>query len=440
VLSEELNRVLRFERGLTYGVGVDVDRLSADVAHVTFGADTEPPRRAALAEGLVEIVLRLAEEGVPKATLDRRWAEFEQYRAEEPPERTLDRHVINRLLGAGVSPPGPSRPPRPADVRAVFREMADTALVLLPYEAAEPADPRFVPVPVWSAGPVEGTWYPPVGSSFGSPADRHLVCGPEGVSIATPEGVVTVRFAETVATGWWTNGARWLVGADGFRVQVVPGEWERGAEVVAWLDRMVPPHTLVPLGDGGPEYTPPPPPPRGIALLADRHLTLATIVGALLSLLFLAVAADGPRPETETSAEVTPGEVAVSWAIGGAFLLATVGAAVLRVRRVREARRRGEPPRGLPRPSDSHLTAVAILCGLVALFFGGLAASGTEPATATSSGFSEDDVRFCWAAAALFLVPTVAAVVLRVRRARAGRRRDPAGDGGGDGPAAPVPS
>jgi hypothetical protein len=76
--------------------------------------------------------------------------------------------------------------------------------------------------------------------------EQRLTVGPEGVTWWSPEGnSLTVRYDECVAARHWDGDVRELWGADGFRVRILPAEWQDGLEAVRAIDAAVPAEVVV---------------------------------------------------------------------------------------------------------------------------------------------------------------------------------------------------
>lgn len=315
LLDMELSRVLRFERGLTYSVGTGYEPLDATQAHVVFSADADEARHAEVRDAFLGVVEHLAEHGIGEALfaagtarrdriedddkllgyLNAVGSDFATGRAHEPvAERDAD------LLSA-----------TPDDVDAVIRAIAESAMYVVPHGIELPE--RYPPVPGWSADTVTGETF------RRRDGNGALVVGPEGVSRVHEGNAVTVRWSETVGALWWGDGSRAVMGRDGFRVVVVPGDWERGTDVVARIDALAPRAVAVPMGDQGPQPSlePAPPPTK-----RNRALWWVSVaVGYFLALALVVAGLDGPEPATATSEEITQAD-ATGMLVFGLMLLA----------------------------------------------------------------------------------------------------------------------
>ena len=84
--------------------------------------------------------------------------------------------------------------------------------------------------------------------STDAPVDSsRLIVGAEGVSLFRGPQPLTVRFRECEAMLAWPDGARKLIGRDGFFLTVEPTLWTRGASLTAQLDAGVPADRVVPM-------------------------------------------------------------------------------------------------------------------------------------------------------------------------------------------------
>ncbi len=98
----------------------------------------------------------------------------------------------------------------------------------------------FVAVPTGSGSAVAGREYPVIGGGR-----AVLLVGPDGVSLRSAAGVVTVRFDEVAAMESFADGGRWVVGTDGFRVHLEPTVFALDEAAVAAVDAAVDPARVV---------------------------------------------------------------------------------------------------------------------------------------------------------------------------------------------------
>ena len=253
IINSELSRVLRFEQGITYSVAGSSEAVDATRAHVVFSADADAERFEELRDGFLDVLERLAQTGpspdLVSQVLNRR------LRAEED-ELTrsfLDSMAYDLVLGTPYQPFAEVRrrllEPTVEEIAATFDEVLAKALFVVPAPVGMP--PRYRELSVCSPGAVAGETF------AGRTTPRALVVGPEGLSEVRGEQAVTVRWADAVAVLWWADGARSVLGRDGFHVRVVPADWHGGETAVARVDHYAPRAVAVPMpGDGPPPAEP----------------------------------------------------------------------------------------------------------------------------------------------------------------------------------------
>jgi predicted Zn-dependent peptidase len=329
VVESELARELRFDKGLTYSVLGMYEPLDAERAHVTFSADADAARHLDLRDGFLAVVERLAADGVPQAVFDAQTKRFE--RADE--EGRLMSYLNSIGVDFSTGRESESLAALDARLRGVtrddvdecLRELAETALWVVPPDVHMP--PEYPPLPLYSRDTVSGETH------RYRAGNGALVVGPEGVSRVHEGDAVTVRWSDTVGALWWGDGARVVLGRDGFRVVVVPADWENGAAAVARIDALAPRTVAVPMGDSGPA-------PASERAPAQQRtvwtrwvfLTLLYLVGLVLVGTGLA----GPQEATETQEAVTQAD-ATGMLVFGLVALGAAGFWTWRV--VRERRR-----------------------------------------------------------------------------------------------------
>ena len=350
VLLDELNRVLRFERGLTYGVTATYDRLDARDAHVVLSADGDRARHEDLASAFLEVHEGLCANGVPQPAVDRVRAMRARQEEDDVVMSYLDSAAIDHLMGREKESYAQVRAGAEAvrldEAGAAVRAIAASALYLVPEGVSLPAT-RYPRLPLWSAAAVVGDPYP---STYGH---GSLLVGRDGISRVEEDTVVTVRWADTVASLYWEDGARHLVGRDGFRLTVVPADWRMGKEVVERIDGLVPQNVHVPMGTEGPspwarqdegqetqqatQHETRREPRR--ARTRPLYAWIAIVFGFLAGIAILTGGLAGPSPATATREEVTRGDATGLVVIGLAVLAGTAYGCRVQVRRLRAGQR-----------------------------------------------------------------------------------------------------
>ena len=142
-----------------------------------------------------------------------------------------------------------------SDIVAVAQSVWDDALIQIPEGALDWAG--FAAVPTRSTTEIVGRSFPSL--------DRggvELVIGDDGVMTQGPEGRITVRFEDCVAMETWPDGARTLIGSDGFVVAMEPTL--HGGLSLEWIEQVdaaVAAANHLPRPPRAPEQIPQPPPP-----------------------------------------------------------------------------------------------------------------------------------------------------------------------------------
>jgi hypothetical protein len=188
------------------------------------------------------------------------------------------------------------------DVRAVAREMWGSALWCGP-AAMDWAG--MVPAPEWSRERAQGRTFQRIDEP-----DVSLVLASDGVGVVTPDGAVTVRFADCVLLESLPDGARVLTGADGFRIVVEPTLF-RGLgpqEVALHVDSRVPANVVVQRPARDPDDIPVAEPPQPAAPSKGGRRSGATGSG-------------GPPSALSTTGQVVALWVAGIVVLGGGQLL-----------------------------------------------------------------------------------------------------------------------
>jgi zinc protease len=247
LLGTRLQRTLRHETGLSYSPATSYDPRDGQVAHVTALADGLPENHAKLVPAFVRELELLAErpatlEEITEVTALLRTAK------RESPMATAFANARRELLGAeplsDATHDAELGDVDPESVRATAATALESALLMLP--GGEP--PRgFREAPQTSTGVVDGQ----VLRSVDGPS--RLIIGADGVSLVRGPRYLTVRFAHCEVMLAWPDGARRLIGRDGFVLTVEPALWANGSSLPARLDGAVPSDrviTMPPRADG----------------------------------------------------------------------------------------------------------------------------------------------------------------------------------------------
>lgn len=243
--SRVLFRELRQEGGLSYVASARVWPLTPDAVCVTLWADALEEKQDAVVGGMVDALAALRAGSIDPEDVEA--VRTDALRDLEVPElgaAMLTTVALDHLHGVVTTPPAVRRQRleavTAADLAEVARQVWDGALLQVP--AGDASWAGFAEAPPWSAAAVEGPSFPRVDDP-----DVRLVLGAHGVSVVTPRGAVTVVFDECVAMTAWPDGARELVGRDGFRIRIEPtlyaglGRWDLAQKVdtAVAVDRVV---------------------------------------------------------------------------------------------------------------------------------------------------------------------------------------------------------
>jgi len=244
VAQRVLFRELRQEGGLSYTVDCGYEPVDADRARVSLFADALPEKEDAVVGGMVDALAAMRAGHIDRADLDA--ARTLLHKETTGPDRgaaMLPSLAYNLLVGSRIQHPDDLRAEQDAvtldDVVAVAELVWDDALAQVPRVGLDWAG--FTAAPLWSAAEVSGDAYPHLAEE-----GVALVLGPEGVSMRTPGGAVTVHYEDCVLMSAVPDGGRLLAGRDGFRIAVEPTLY-RGLTptiVAAEIDPRVPSHLV----------------------------------------------------------------------------------------------------------------------------------------------------------------------------------------------------
>lgn len=248
-----LFRTLRQERGLSYTAACDYEPVSEDRARITAHADALPEKEDAVVRAVVEVLHALRDGTVDDGDLATVRKRAQQ--ALDVPDlgaSLLPSTALNVLIGHPVRHPDELRAEQEAvtgnDIAGVARAFWDDALAQVPGEGLEWAG--FAAAPAFSDSAVAGVTYPHADEPWVA-----LVIGDDGVTLRTPQGCSTVRFQDCVLMEAVPDGARRLIGRDGFRVVVEPTLYPRLTREVVWrsIDARVQPDVVLrlPARSGG---------------------------------------------------------------------------------------------------------------------------------------------------------------------------------------------
>ncbi|WP_137844240.1 insulinase family protein [Microbacterium sp. 2FI] len=263
VASRALFRVLRDEGGYSYAAQCEYEPIGADSARVTMYADALEDAQAAVVGGMVDVLAALRGGAVDANDL---------LASKEAARLALDDPFIDAAMLPGIAMNeligGERRDAAElqregdavtiADLTAVAQAVWDDALIQIPEGALDWAG--FAALPTCSTAEITGRSFPRLDQ-----ADAELVIGDDGVMMRSADGRTTVRFEDCVALESWPDGARTLIGCDGFVVHIEPTLHEDlDLETIASVDAGVAPTNHLPRPARPPEQIPQrPPAPSG---------------------------------------------------------------------------------------------------------------------------------------------------------------------------------
>ena len=260
VATRALFRALRQEGGLSYEARCGWERLDAEHARLTILADALPEKQSAVVSEVMDVLAGLRVGRIDDADLEAARGSADGLRDAASLGAQLLPATAFKLL-AGFELRSPERMAREfaavtvAEVAEVAGQLSRGALAQIPEGRLDWAG--FALLPSWSQAEIGGRSHARLGEGHGD-----LVVGEEGVMVREAAGVVTVRFDETEALERWPDGARRIIGADGFQILIEPTLYaEVSPEVVASIDGAVPDRLHVARPPRAPESIPQPPSP-----------------------------------------------------------------------------------------------------------------------------------------------------------------------------------
>ncbi|MET8977716.1 insulinase family protein [Streptomyces sp. NPDC004539] len=286
---------LRQEGGYSYQADADYSPRDASYATITAYADALPKKQDAVVGGFVDTLARLRAGTITAQELDSsRGRLVKQY--DDPGAGLLPGNALSLLLGHPVRSVEERRAELAAvtlaDVHEVAQETWANALIQVPGRGVDWAG--FTPAPQYSTTtPTGGTQHRHL-----SEPDVTLTIAPDGVSLSTPGGPVTVHYAACAAMTTRPDGSRSLTGHDGFSVTIEPTLYRAVTpDRIAAVDAAVPSHLVVHLPPRDPSHIPTPQPrhtpvPRTRSRTQTVALWLVGFLAAVWGLLSAVISAD----------------------------------------------------------------------------------------------------------------------------------------------------
>jgi hypothetical protein len=244
LLQRRLMARLRDELGVSYGVSVDLDRVSAQEVYQLLWADCLPENAASAQAAATNVLWELTRRPLTAAELD----EFRDGLASAPPSpaRTMGAlHNTACSMLVGLSPKTEAAWKReiaavtPDSVTATWAAVAPSLLLAVP-DAAEVPPELAKPLPIWSEHRLSGREVAGKKTKDG-PGPGKMTVADTGLTLVTPSGdAVTVEYAN-VAAALYVGGRIDLIGHDGFALTFRPHDWTNPTAIAASIDRAVPP-------------------------------------------------------------------------------------------------------------------------------------------------------------------------------------------------------
>jgi predicted Zn-dependent peptidase len=247
VALDRITDELRHGRGEAYDVDFYLTIVDAatELSHVTFVTDPEDKRAASVANQMVDILVKLADDGPTLEELGHDHAGMVEVFADP---RSIDTEVCSSASAHLADKPLESNEQlleehlrlTPSDVAHALAPVRETILAIVP-EEVEFARPRFRQVPPSCGDPVDGRVHKrrPFGSW--APPGTRLRVGDQGVSIVYDDGVHgTARWADVDGVGVDGEGVYSVQSSEGTCVPLRAGDWLRGGDIIKVLQAKVP--------------------------------------------------------------------------------------------------------------------------------------------------------------------------------------------------------
>nr|WSX50232.1 insulinase family protein [Streptomyces sp. NBC_00974] len=286
VLGKELFRELRHESGYSYTATAEYDPRDAGSATLVAHADALPEKQEAMVGAFVDVLAKLRAGRIDPAALESvRACALARLDAPGLAADRLPEHAVDLLMGHR----SPTVAEERAEIEAVtaesLHEIAHTvwagALLRLPGRSADRAAelaPGLAAAPTGSAQTVTGRRHP----ALAAPG-TVLIVGDDGVSLVSERQRITVHYAACSLVQAYPDGARHLVGHDGFTLTVEPALYGIGPADLAPLDAAVPPSVVIamPPREASRIPRPPRPAPAPDPAAAGRALWFTVLLWAL---------------------------------------------------------------------------------------------------------------------------------------------------------------
>lgn len=261
VLEQALYRELRQIGGYSYSPAATYDPLTGDTATIYAVADALPENQGAVVGGLVDVLARLRLGAIDEADIAAAVLNVRQ-QLDHPDVRSLrlPSDAGDLLLGHRSASEEELHAELDAvdaeAVRAVAEQAHRSMLLQVPEGRVDWAD--YASAPEWN-----GQSYDGVTAAFVRQPGAGITAGPGGLSLRSEDETTGFAWGELAAVLAYPDGARTLVGRDGFQVHVEPNVLGREvAQVLATIAQRVDPALVVAMPARHRDRIPPVPDPK----------------------------------------------------------------------------------------------------------------------------------------------------------------------------------
>ncbi|MBT2445813.1 insulinase family protein [Streptomyces sp. ISL-43] len=259
VLGKELLRDLRHKSGYSYTATAEYSPRDAGSATVVAYADALPHKQDAMVGAFVDVLAKLRAGRIEPADLEAvRASALARLNGPELASARLPGQAVDLLLRHRHLTVAEARAEIEAVTVEALHEVARAlwagALMQVPGRGVDWAG--LAVAPTGSEEVVTGRAHP----SLADPG-TVLTVAADGVSLVTAANRITVRYAECSLVQAYPDGARHLVGHDGFTLTIEPALFGITAADLAPLDASVPPSVVLAMPPRDPARIPRPPQP-----------------------------------------------------------------------------------------------------------------------------------------------------------------------------------
>jgi predicted Zn-dependent peptidase len=260
LVQRRLQRVLRHDQGVSYGVNAGYERLDSHAAQTILAATCLDEHAGEAEVAMADVIASIASSGLTAEELNAGLDLFDRS-AQEPEQiyQLLDAAASNELISFPTATRAELRAElaamSPADSARTMSEAMRSALLLLPGQLA-PSRDWLARYPVRSKRAVQGRVHTAATKRFPwSKGYNELVVGDDGVSILAPDGLgATVLYAECAGLVIQPDRRHLLYGLDGFMLPILATDWRDGDRATRAIRDKVPTELTLDLTDGWPGW------------------------------------------------------------------------------------------------------------------------------------------------------------------------------------------